>query len=328
MRNIEEILKKTDKEVAQFLKNSYEFCSLKRKAFEEKALLVSGDNLKSMEEQRGMILDSCKDELECLSGAYDAQVYELDVYRRDGFIDGDDEIEIICMVIDEVKSSQFSSIILDECKSLRGMSKSVWVIMSNNKERYSNLFPEFYALIQKEFQPSPSEIKLNGVEISICGLCEGYYDYYSVAEMAQAEFIDIYSEEYADANWELYNGDDYYYYDSDGHTYDYESCVERINELQDLVDKAEEGQDTTKWKEDIDSLMYKCEPIGICDYMKITEEAARFMKESGSNEIVYYLKELDAYIWGITHCGTSWRSVLTSIPILEDETEEVGLEQV
>ena len=53
MRNIEEIFKKIDKEVAQFVKNSYEFCSLKRKAFEEKAMLVSGGNLKSMEEQGG-----------------------------------------------------------------------------------------------------------------------------------------------------------------------------------------------------------------------------------------------------------------------------------
>ena len=31
-------------------------------------------------------------------------------------------MEIVCMVVDEVKSSQYSSIILDECKILRGMS--------------------------------------------------------------------------------------------------------------------------------------------------------------------------------------------------------------
>lgn len=41
--------------------------------------------------------------------------------------------------------------------------------------------------------------------------------------------------------------------------------------------------------------------------MEITEEAARIMKESGSDEIVYYSKELDMYIWGITHYGTSWK---------------------
>ena len=52
--------------------------------------------------------------------------------------------------------------------------------------------------------------------------------------------------------------------------------------------------------------------------MEITEEAARIMKESGYDEIVYYSKELDMYIWGITHYGTSWKLMLTSIPISED----------
>ena len=52
--------------------------------------------------------------------------------------------------------------------------------------------------------------------------------------------------------------------------------------------------------------------------MEITEEAARIMKESGSDEIVYYSKELDMYVWGITHYGTSWKLMLTSIPIPED----------
>ena len=33
------------------------------------------------------------------------------------------------------------------------MSKGVWEIMSNNKEKYSNLFPEFYTQIKKEFRP-------------------------------------------------------------------------------------------------------------------------------------------------------------------------------
>ena len=47
--------------------------------------------------------------------------------------------------------------------------------------------------------------------------------------------------------------------------------------------------------------------------MEITEEAARIMKESGSDEIVYYSKELDMYIWGITHYGTSWKLMLTSM---------------
>lgn len=166
MRNFEEIYEKMNKETAQFVKDRYEFCLSKRKAFEEKAMLVSGDNLKSMEEQRCMILDSCKDELKRLSDSYDILFCGVDAYRCDGFIEGKDEMEIVCMVVDEVKSSQFSSIILDECKILRGMSKSVWEIMSNNKEKYSNLFPDFYTQMKKEFRSHNIKAYYHGEEVS------------------------------------------------------------------------------------------------------------------------------------------------------------------
>lgn len=33
------------------------------------------------------------------------------------------------------------------------------------------------------------------------------------------------------------------------------------------------------------------------------------------NEIVYYNETLDMYLWGVTHCGTSWDYVLTDIKI-------------
>ena len=33
------------------------------------------------------------------------------------------------------------------------------------------------------------------------------------------------------------------------------------------------------------------------------------------NEIVYYNETLDLYLWGVTHYGTSWNCVLTSIAI-------------
>lgn len=33
------------------------------------------------------------------------------------------------------------------------------------------------------------------------------------------------------------------------------------------------------------------------------------------NEIVYYNETLDMYLWGVTHYGTSWNYVLTSIKI-------------
>jgi len=34
-----------------------------------------------------------------------------------------------------------------------------------------------------------------------------------------------------------------------------------------------------------------------------------------TNEIVFYNEELDMYVWGVTHFGTSWDYVLTDIAI-------------
>lgn len=34
-----------------------------------------------------------------------------------------------------------------------------------------------------------------------------------------------------------------------------------------------------------------------------------------ANEIVYYCEKLNMYLWGVTHCGTSWSYVTTDIKI-------------
>ena len=34
-----------------------------------------------------------------------------------------------------------------------------------------------------------------------------------------------------------------------------------------------------------------------------------------TNEIVFYSEDLDMYLWGVTHYGTSWDYVLTDIKI-------------
>ena len=52
----------------------------------------------------------------------------------------------------------------------------------------------------------------------------------------------------------------------------------------------------------------------------ISEYGARFLKEY-TDEIVYYNGELDMYLWGITHFGTSWDYVLTNIKLLGVERQ-------
>lgn len=53
----------------------------------------------------------------------------------------------------------------------------------------------------------------------------------------------------------------------------------------------------------------------VYQYYIITYEGARILKDL-TDEIVYYHEELDMYLWGITHFGTSWDYVLTDIKLI------------
>lgn len=52
----------------------------------------------------------------------------------------------------------------------------------------------------------------------------------------------------------------------------------------------------------------------VYQYYIITAAGARFLEEY-TDEIVYYNEDLDMYLWGITHFGTSWDYVLTDIKL-------------
>ena len=58
------------------------------------------------------------------------------------------------------------------------------------------------------------------------------------------------------------------------------------------------------------------EYLDIYQYYIITYSGYKFL-ERYTDEIVYYNEELDMYLWGITHFGTSWDYVLTDISLVE-----------
>ena len=64
------------------------------------------------------------------------------------------------------------------------------------------------------------------------------------------------------------------------------------------------------WTDDDGNEYYK----DIFQWFIISDNGARILKEL-TNEIVYYNSELDMYVWGVTHYGTSWDYVLTDIKI-------------
>lgn len=58
----------------------------------------------------------------------------------------------------------------------------------------------------------------------------------------------------------------------------------------------------------------------------ISDSGARILEQEAPSEVVWYNEELDLYVWGVTHFGTAWSYVLTSIPCETYEQEAERLE--
>lgn len=54
------------------------------------------------------------------------------------------------------------------------------------------------------------------------------------------------------------------------------------------------------------------EYVEVYQYFIISGYGARLLQKM-TNEIIWYNEELDMYVWGVTHYGTSWDYVLTDI---------------
>ena len=85
--------------------------------------------------------------------------------------------------------------------------------------------------------------------------------------------------------------------------------TEEIEELQDKINELEEEQEEAYYSPDI------------FQYFIVDDCGARLLKEI--NEIVFYNEELDMYVWGVTHYGTSWSYVLTDIRCNVPYDEEI-----
>lgn len=96
--------------------------------------------------------------------------------------------------------------------------------------------------------------------------------------------------------------------DLDDESDDYDDEYDRIeNEINKLNQKISELEREVSELED--------ETQGeIFQYYIVSDEGARILKD-WTNEIVFYNEELDMYIWGVTHWGTSWDYVLTNIKL-------------
>lgn len=91
-----------------------------------------------------------------------------------------------------------------------------------------------------------------------------------------------------------------------------EPNMEKVNTLQAEIDEKQGKLD--KLQDEIDELQDKQDGPGeVFQWFIVDNAGARILDEVG--EIVYYNDELDLYLWGVTHWGTSWDYVLTNVKI-------------
>lgn len=89
--------------------------------------------------------------------------------------------------------------------------------------------------------------------------------------------------------------------------------IETEKKYDEMIEKLQSQIDELEYEQDHDPEVYQ--------WYIISDAGADILKDY-TNEQVYYHEELDMYLWGVTHWGTSWDYVLTDIPCGPDDEEE------
>ncbi len=155
-----------------------------------------------------------------------------------------------------------------------------------------------------------------GNEISEYGQKMGYVDYGTLAKSFDAVLNnDIIRKTHEIGYWEQESG----FIDNTEKIEELQEEIEELHyKLDDLVEEGNEKeadkirQQIYDIEAEIDELEEEQDSYDeIYQYYIVSDNGAEILKEI--NEIVFYNEELDMYVWGVTHWGTSWSYVLTNI---------------
>lgn len=149
-----------------------------------------------------------------------------------------------------------------------------------------------------------------GNAISEYGMKNGLVDYATLSKCFDSVLNnDIMSLTYDIGYWEQVSG-------IIDNTYE----IEELEEKRDELEEENESSPSQILENEINEINDKIEDLEReQDYQEIFQWyivdywGGRLLTEI--NEIVYYNETLDMYLWGVTHYGTSWDYVLTSIEI-------------
>lgn len=149
-----------------------------------------------------------------------------------------------------------------------------------------------------------------GNAISEYGLENGRVDYATLIKCFGAVLNnDIMSLTYDIGHWEQVSG-----------TVDNTDEIEELEEKRDELEEQNESSpsqilenEINKIKDKIEELESEQDDQEVFQWYIVDDFGGHLLTEV--NEIVYYNETLDMYLWGVTHYGTSWDYVLTSIKI-------------
>lgn len=150
-----------------------------------------------------------------------------------------------------------------------------------------------------------------GNPISEYGLQNGRVDYATLAKAFDAVLNnDIMNLTYGIGSWEQVSG-----------IIDNSDEIEELEEKRDELEEENENSPSQILENEINEINEQIEELEneqgddqeVYQWFIVDGWGARLLQEI--DEIVYYNEKLDMYIWGVTHYGTGWEYVLTSIKI-------------
>lgn len=148
--------------------------------------------------------------------------------------------------------------------------------------------------------------------ISEYGMERGYVDYATLAKAFDAVLNnDIMNLTYDIGSWEQVSG-----------IIDNSDEIEELEEKMDELEEESENNPSQILENEINEINEQIEELEneqddgpeVFQWFIVDDWGARLLQQE-TNEIVYYNETLDMYLWGVTHYGTSWDYVLTSIKI-------------
>lgn len=171
-----------------------------------------------------------------------------------------------------------------------------------------------------------------GKEVSEYGVRKGFVDLDAFSEVMNGVMHCSILEKVTDLGfeWQLINGSLYEYFDTNGNIYTYDEAQDKISDIQDgidtlqyEIDDSDENdecciesleQDIKKLETEI-SVLEEPEEKTIYRCYIISANAAEILMQDSEEELLFYCKELDMYVWCLTKNGEDWKNILTDIPV-------------